>query len=296
MRHLIPKTRTFDVPGGLVLRADAWGQPGGPVALLSHGGGQTRHSWGGTGRALSARGWYAVSYDHRGHGDSDWAADGDYRFATCGADMAAVARTFDRPPAAIGASLGGIAALLALKQDPQLFSALVLVDITPRIEPRGVDRILDFMTAHMEKGFASPEDAAKAIADYLPQRQRRGNINGLEKNLRRGEDGRYRWHWDPRFVAGKRPEEVGEALVETLSESVRSLALPTLLVRGRMSDVVSMDNVRHFLDLAPHARFADVSAAGHMVAGDHNGAFTDAVLDFLDGVRGGTAPTGAGAQ
>lgn len=287
MRHLIPKTRTFAVPGGLTLRADAWGQPGGPVALLSHGGGQTRHSWGGAGRALSGRGWYAVSYDHRGHGDSDWAADGDYHFETCAGDMAAVARVFDGPPAAIGASLGGIAALLALKQDPQLFSALVLVDITPRVEPQGVDRILDFMTAHMDEGFASPEDAAKAIADYLPNRRSKGNVNGLEKNLRRGEDGRYRWHWDPLFITGKRPDELGKALVETLSEAAGSLAVPTLLVRGRMSDVVSMDNVEHFLDLAPHAKFVDVSGAGHMVAGDDNDAFTEAVLDFLDGVGGG---------
>ena len=66
--------------GGLRLRAEVCGGEAAPPVLLLHGGGQTRHAWGGTARTLAEDGWCAVSVDLRGHGDSDWAPDGDYAF------------------------------------------------------------------------------------------------------------------------------------------------------------------------------------------------------------------------
>jgi len=265
--------------GGVTLVGDAHGDARRPPVVLLHGGGQTRHAWGGTAAALARRGWYAVALDLRGHGESDWAPDGDYTLDAFVADLRGVVARLRTPPAVVGASLGGFAALLAEGERRGTASAVVLVDIAPRTQAAGVDRIVAFMTAHPD-GFASLEEAADAVAGYLSHRPRPRDLNGLRKNLRLGPDGRWRWHWDPRMMSG-------EKRINARSESARleraatALRVPTLLVRGRMSDVVSEEDARHFLALAPGARYVDVSDAGHMVAGDRNDRFTDAIAAFL---------------
>jgi len=267
---------------GIRLAGEAWGEPTDPPVLLLHGGGQTRHSWGGTARALAAAGAYAVALDHRGHGESEWAADGDYSLVAFAEDLAAVAATFDRPVAVVGASLGGSTALLAAAEIAGFVaSALVLVDITPRMETAGAQRVHAFMNAYPD-GFASLEEAADVVEGYRPGRPRPAVIAGLRKNLRCGADGRYRWHWDPRFITERGPAELVDH--ERMLRAARQIRAPALLVRGRLSDVVSMETAREFLDACPGAEFADVSDAGHMVAGDRNDAFTRTVCEFLSRV------------
>jgi len=275
----------FDV-GPLVIAGDAYGDPAAPAVLLLHGGGQTRHAWGGTAAALARAGRHAVSIDLRGHGDSGWDPDADYSVDAFARDLCAVARQLPAKPAVVGASLGGLAALVAEGEMPDRpASAVVLVDIAPRVEPVGVTRIIEFMRAAPD-GFSSLEEAADAVASYVPHRPRPRDLNGLKKNLRLGLDGRYRWHWDPRFMHGDR--RVGATQnPERLEAAARGLRVPTLLVRGRQSDVVSPDGARAFLDVVPHARYVDVSGAGHMVAGDRNDPFTAAVVRFLADVDAG---------
>src|SRR5262245_48550913 len=275
---------SYDV-GPLRIIGDAYGDPASPPVLLLHGGGQTRHAWGGTAAALAAAGRHAISLDLRGHGDSGWDPDADYSVDAFARDLCAVARQLPSRPAVVGASLGGLAALVAQGEstDPPA-SAIVLVDIAPRVDPVGVERIIEFMTGNPQ-GFASLEEAADAVAAYLPHRTRPRDLNGLRKNLRLGGDGRYRWHWDPRFMHGdRRPGAARDP--ERLEAAARALRVPTLLVRGRLSDVVAEDGARAFLDLVPHARYVDVSGAGHMVAGDRNDRFTEAVVRFLAEVDG----------
>ncbi|MFW6077554.1 MAG: alpha/beta hydrolase [Hyphomicrobiales bacterium] len=258
----------------------------GPV-VLAHGGGQTRHSWGGTARTLAARGWTALAYDQRGHGDSAWMANAAYGSEHFARDLVAVARQMAErgagQPVAVGASLGGIAGLIAAGDlDRGALRALVLVDVTPGMKPEGVDRVLSFMGANAEDGFASPEEAAEAVSAYLPHRPRPRNLSGLSKNLRRGDDGRYRWHWDPRFLdARKNSAQHASELEARLEAAARRLALPVLLVRGRESELVGEAEAEAFARLVPHAEIADVSGARHMVAGDRNDMFADAVAAFL---------------
>ena len=274
---------------GLVLRADAWGDEQSPPVVLIHGGGQTRHSWGGTAAALAEAGWFAVAYDQRGHGASDRAADQDYSnlcFATDCIDVCEALRGSDgRAPVVVGASLGGLSALLAEGTlAPGTASAVVLVDITPRMERSGVDRIVGFMLDRVETGFADLDEAADAIAAYQPHRPRPSDLTGLAKNLRRDPDGRWRWHWDPDMFLGPRPLGTNSSAGQ-FDTAATNLDVPALLVRGRMSDLVSEETARHFLELCPHAGYVDVSGAGHMVAGDRNDAFTAAVTDFLGTLR-----------
>ncbi len=270
---------TFEV-GPLTLVGDAWGDPAAAAVLLLHGGGQTRHAWGGTAAALAAAGRHAVTVDLRGHGDSTWDPDGDYTIDAFARDLRAIAATFPRKPAVVGASLGGLATLVAQGEgDDPPASAVVLVDIAPRVDQAGVGRIIGFMTGNPD-GFASLEDAADAVAGYMVHRPRPKDLDGLRKNLRLGEDGRYRWHWDPRLIRGdKRPSATQQP--HRLEAAAAAVDVPMLLVRGRMSDVVSEEGARAFLAVAPRARYVDVSGAGHMVAGDRNDAFSDAVVRFL---------------
>ena len=276
-----PERRVFRTRAGLALVADAYGDLAARPVVLAHGGGQTRHAWGGAAAALARRGWYALALDLRGHGESDWSPGGEYEFDVFAEDLADIAALLARPPVLVGASLGGLAALIAQGEaERDVFSAVVLVDVTPRMEPTGVARIRGFMTEHLERGFATLEEAADAVAAYQPQRVRERNLAGLEKNLRRGDDGRWRWHWDPRFMQreSRLPPELSWP---RLAAAARNLRVPTLLVRGRMSELVSEAAAREFLQLVPHARYQDVSGAGHMVAGDRNDAFSDAVIGFL---------------
>jgi pimeloyl-ACP methyl ester carboxylesterase len=277
---IAPVAISFPTDDGLTLAADRWGE-GERVVLLFHGGGQTRHAWGGAAERLAQAGWCAYTIDQRGHGESDWHPDGAYEIDRFAEDVRSICRSFPTPPAVVGASLGGISSLIAQGEcDETVLSALVLVDITPRVEKAGVERIINFMAARAETGFASLEDCADYVASYLPHRKRPKDLSGLMKNLRLRDDGRYYWHWDPRFVtdAERRMEDRDP---ERMIAAAKQLRCPTMLVRGGSSDLVSEEVAREFLDLVPQAEFADVAGAGHMVAGDKNDAFTDAVLPFL---------------
>ncbi|HET6954198.1 MAG TPA: alpha/beta hydrolase [Acidimicrobiales bacterium] len=282
-----PGTAATLAGAGLTLAADAYGPPDGPPVVLLHGGGQTRHAWDGTARLLGAAGWRATTVDLRGHGDSDWAGEGGYSLDDFAADVRCVAAAQTRPPALIGASLGGLTSLVAIAESSEpdsVAAALVLVDVAPRLEPEGVSRIGDFMLGHLD-GFASLEEVADAVAAYNPHRPRPTDLSGLRKNVRQRGDGRWYWHWDPEFLQGGRADEPRAFTNETrLEAAARALRLPTLLVRGRQSDVLSEEGAQALLALAPHARYVDVGDAGHMVAGDRNDVFNDAVLAFLGDV------------
>lgn len=259
----------------------------GPPVVFFHGGGQTRYAWDSSAEAVRQAGWTSITVDMRGHGESEWITHKRYAFEDYADDAARVAeaifQTYRCKPVAVGASLGGISALVAQHESDQpLFEALVLVDVTPKMRRDGVERILGFMSDRMQDGFATLEEAADVITEYLPNRDRPKSLDGLSKNLRLGEDGRYRWHWDPAFLSGPYPVHSGRvASEEYRADAARALTIPTMLVHGRKSELVSAEMARAFLELVPHARLADVSGAGHMVAGDRNDAFQSAILDFL---------------
>ena len=276
-------TRTrFEGFEGIHLVADVWGDPDDWPVLLMHGGGQTRHAWGGAAKTLAEQGWRTVSLDLRGHGDSEWALNGDYSFSAFAADTIAVADQLGKPPVIVGASLGGVGAIIAEGgSDRVVSSALVIVDITHRSNPEGIQRIKDFMSSGMH-GFDTLDDAADAIAAYTPNRPKRVNPAGLMKVLRQKPDGRWYWHWDPAFMTQSRNTEVPVGDFDSLFEAALTrIRVPTLLVRGKLSDVVTDEGTQEFLDRIPGSKLADVSDASHMVAGDQNDSFSTAVVDFL---------------
>lgn len=274
-----PSTVRF--PGvGVSLAADVWApaNPTGTVLLL-HGGGQTRHSWKTAGAELAAAGRRVVSLDLRGHGDSDWADATRYRLDDHRDDLIAVIEQVGGPVSLVGASLGGIVALVTTAARPELVDRLVLVDIVTRTEPEGVERILAFLNGHAG-GFATLAEAADAVAGYLPHRPRPSSPEGLRKNLRQHADGRWYWHWDPAMFASQ-PHLDDPAYLDRLDAAARSIEQPTLLVQGLRSDLISDEGVEHFRGLLPHVEVVGLRDAAHTAAADDNDAFTAAVTAFL---------------
>jgi pimeloyl-ACP methyl ester carboxylesterase len=275
-------TRVTFAGAGITIVGDRRGDPEGRPVLLLHGGGQTRHAWDATAQALAARGFDVIAVDLRGHGESDWAPDGVYRSADYMADLNAVVSTFSQKPIVVGASLGGMLALVfAGAVRPTATAGLVLVDVAHETRTEGVNRIIDFMEAG-SSGFASLDEAADAVAAYLSHRKRPESTDGLRKNLRQHADGRWYWHWDPRLLKN---EDLKEARgTGIFVNAARNVKVPALLVRGRESDVVDDKIANDLLALIPHARDVNVAGAEHMVAGDANDAFTNAILDFCTSI------------
>lgn len=274
---------SFSAASGITLKADRHGPANGAPVILLHGGGQTRWSWGATARSLASRlpDYLTVySIDLRGHGESDWCPRGNYKVDDFANDVRAVAAALDAPPVIVGASLGGLAGLLACGEAPLAPCAgLVLVDIAPRIEVTGSNRVGGFMRDTIN-GFASLDEAAAAVAAYAG-RSRLGSPEGLLKNLRQDADGRYRWHWDPAFMSIGDDDWDLVAFEHRLMAAARAVAVPTLIVRGGESDVLSAETMAHLRDVLPHVAQAEIPGARHMIAGDDNIRFNEAILPFL---------------
>ena len=262
--------------------ADTFGERGRPLVVFNHGAGQTRHSWKGSAEALADEGYFCVTLDARGHGDSDWASDGDYERSSMIDDLANVVEQIDAGPAAlVGASMGGNTSLAAIGEGRVAASALVLVDIAPRIRSVGGSKVGKFMEQNPD-GFDTLDEVADAIANYQPHRKRKRNLEGLAKNIRLGADGKYHWHWDPAYRK-RQPLSKDEMRARThrLEDAARGLEIPTLLVRGGLSDVLDEAGAQAFLELVPQAEYVNITGAAHMVAGDRNDTFGVSVIDFL---------------
>lgn len=277
-----------------ILVGDSYGHACDPPVLLLHGGGQTRHAWGGAGKALAQRGYHAFIIDMKGHGDSYWDPDGIYTSWSFSEDVDTlldVTGLGARGCVVIGASLGGLAALSTSYCQSETCAGVVLVDVTPRLRQDGVNRILDFMAKGQDVGFATLEDAAKAIQAYQPHRVRAeasennaGSLEGLRKNLRFDEKReRYFFHWDPAFLNRTRTVHLSElkTLEYLLMHCAKNITCPVLLIKGKMTDVVSDEGVEQLRQSVPQARVVELSEAGHMVAGDKNDVFNQSVLDFV---------------
>jgi pimeloyl-ACP methyl ester carboxylesterase len=278
------QTVTFRGVDDLKLIGDEWNRDGAsaerrPTVLMLHGGGQNRHSWKNTGQILADAGFHVIALDSRGHGDSDRSPTATYTVEALCSDILQVLYQIGRPVVVVGASMGGLTGILAAHEaGSELVTKLILVDVVPRFEKDGSARIRDFMFSGID-GFDSLEDAAEAVAAYLPYRTKPRSPEGLKKNLRL-RDGRWYWHWDPAFLT--KPDDDPFVRMDMLEQAAINLEIPILLIRGKLSDVVSPESVEDFLSKVPGAEFVELADAGHTAAGDDNDAFTDVVVRFVN--------------
>lgn len=278
----ISKTLHFSASDGVKIAASSYGSGQHPTVIMLHGAGQTRHSWHRSAVKIAESDFNVVTVDTRGHGDSTWSEHKDYSLDTLVSDLHSVITQLNTGrPTVVGASLGGITALLAQgESNIRLFEALALVDITPKIDKQGVARILEFMN-RFEEGFETVAQASAAVADYKGGSQSAASQNpeGLLKNLRLRDNGRYYWHWDPALL--DHVSGFGDEVVERQRIAAQALTLPVLLLHGKLSEIVSDDDAADFLQLVPHARYVDIAQASHMLATDNNDLFANAIVEFL---------------
>ena len=271
---------SFTGSDGNRLAADIAGPDDGVPVVLAHGTGQSRNSWGATVEALSERGLRAIAYDLRGHGESDRTER--YAFEGHVDDLRAVLAGVGAPAILVGASLGGITMLDLLGDEtrPAAARALVLIDVGHRFPPGGTANIDRFMSGTIG-GFDSLEDAAAAIAKYLPHREPRRPGGGLLKTLEHRDDGRYYWRWDPAMLQRRPPIDMA-AFERKILGDLHRVKVPTLVVRGSNSEILTRETAEEMLEALPDGRLVEVAGAHHMVAGDDNNAFLAALLGFID--------------
>lgn len=262
---------------GLRLAADAIGNRDAPVVLFFHGGGQRRNSWRGTARKIAQAGYHACTIDLRGHGDSDWAIDGDYSLEAYVQDIECVLSSFDRPTILVGASRGGQAALIASVRHPGHVKLVMLADVAPLIANLGIDRIRRFFDRSLE-GFASIEEAIDVLSESF-EKAPVTEIARLRKAMRVDGAGRLFWHWDPKTVSRSFINPPSD--LDAFESAAAHARMPVVLVRAEFSDIVTPESVQRFCDLTPQLIVVEAEGVGHMMTGDRNDSFANTLLDFL---------------
>jgi flavin reductase (DIM6/NTAB) family NADH-FMN oxidoreductase RutF/pimeloyl-ACP methyl ester carboxylesterase len=152
---------------GVVLKGDAFGAPDDPAVLLIHGGAQTRQLWDEVADALVKAGRHVIRIDLRGHGESEWPADGRYDFDAFVEDLRAVLAQMASRPVIVAASLGGWAATAALGEEgAHLAAGLVLIDSIPDMDFNIACRPDDEAGSHpcFDPVFAKAFDPEAAVA------------------------------------------------------------------------------------------------------------------------------------
>jgi flavin reductase (DIM6/NTAB) family NADH-FMN oxidoreductase RutF/pimeloyl-ACP methyl ester carboxylesterase len=262
--------------GGLQIKGEGFGAPDDPAVVLLHGGAQSRRVWRDAAAVLAAAGRYAITIDLRGHGESGWAADGRYDFHAFAEDLRAVLGQLQKRPVVVGASLGGYVALEAMEgQGAALASGLVLVDAALEMDPAGSARLGEILRRHA-RGFADLDEAAAASQELTPH-HRPIERTSLERQLRQDEAGRYFWTWDPKFPFADLPSTFDE-----LHRAASELKLPTLVMHGAASEVVTERQVGRLKELMPGAEFVRIEGAGHQLVREQSDTFNATLLEFLE--------------
>ena len=262
--------------GGLNFHYLDWGAAGKPPFVLLHGGAQTAHSWDDFAPVVRTD-YHVYALDQRGHGDSDWAPDGDYHRTTHCKDVAAFVSTLDMGPhLLVGLSMGGINSITYTARYPERVRALVIVDVGPEIETKGRENIQDFVSGIDE--LDSFEAFVERAHTFNPRRSLDNLRQRLSHNLKQQPNGKWSWKFDQTrrrdgAQSGLNPDE--------LWEDVRKIQCPTLIVRGGESDILSPQAAERLQAAIPNSRLSVVSGAGHSVMGDNPDGFAQAVQEFL---------------
>lgn len=271
---------------GLTLAGEAYGDPAAAPVLFFHGGGQSRSAWRGSARTVAQAGYYGVTFDLRGHGDSDWASDEDYLLDAFGRDVESLLAQFDRPVTLVGASRGGQAALVGGSRHPDRVRLIMLADVAPLMRDDGVDGIRAFF-AQSAAGFATLDAAAEALARNLDQ-SRLGDASRLARSMRQDAAGRWHWRWDP--ATGRteflHPPSEGEAVLAAAAR----VTSPIVLVRAELSHLLTDTGVAEFQRLTPQLRVVTAKGVGHMFTADRNDAFAAELLGWLAKTPEGALP------
>lgn len=277
-RPLAPASHHHVILRGMRFHYVEWGDRSRRAVLFLHGGGQTCRTWDVACHEL-AQTYRCVAVDLRGHGDTEWSYESDYRIEAHAADVGALVDTLGLARVVVvGMSLGGLSGLQFALDRPQAVAGVVCVDVGPWVNTEAAVPIRQFMQE--VTGLEQFEQFVAAALRFNPRRDERLLRHSLWHNLRRRPDGRLMWKTDLRHRDDR--AAVIAAALESLRTRIAALRAPILIVRGAESRVLDDDNMRRFAEAIPHARRVTVERAGHNVQGDQPKALVEALRGFLD--------------
>jgi esterase len=277
-KEAVPQDR-FVTANGLRFHYLEWGEPDSPPVMLLHGFAQTCHSWDFVALSLCDR-FRVIALDQRGHGDSDWAPDGDYSPETQQKDIAAIVEALDlRDFVLMGLSMGGRNSFTYAANHPDRIKALVIVDAGPENQAAGSNNIRNFVQHDDE--LDSIDAFVERVRKYNPRRATEQIRGSIRHNLRQLPNGRWTWKYDKALRSPGRRMGADPETAKRLWSYLESLKCPTLLVRGAASDVIAMDTAETMHRRIPNSKLATVENAGHLVMGDNPSGFQKAVMEFL---------------
>ena len=251
---------------------------GAPTLILLHGYTGHARSWDAFAEAMTDR-YRVIALDQRGHGGSDWASADAYGIEDMADDLRSFVKALGlKDFSLLGLSMGGMVTIEYAGRRPAELATAVIVDIGPELVRTGSQRIAAGSQASdifpsKEAAFA----AARAINSLPPVDHHR---HRSDYSLMRLEDGSWTYRFDRalRSINTLRPRDAA-----TGWESCADITVPTLLIRGALSDLLSPEVAARMIETIPGAKFAEVEGAGHSVPLDAPDAFLAAAREFLRG-------------
>jgi len=283
-----PRSRRVPGAHGLDLHLLEWSDEGVPLLLL-HGFGNEAHIWDDFAPTVAPH-YRTLALDHRGHGDSAWDPERRYEHETMVADIEAVTEALGiERLVLVGHSLGGRISTLFAGKHPERMAGLVLVDIGPELDPRGLIRIRQDVESDREPVFASLEEYARMLSLAYPATRPETLVHMARHSARRREDGRYVLKIDPALRGAFGDTETDEERETREKEMTRAqwsalerITCPTLVVRGAASDVFDPDVADRMVDeVLANGRLAVVPRSGHSVMSDNPEGFNEALAAFV---------------
>ncbi len=272
---------------GLELHVLEWSSEGVPLVLL-HGLGNEAHLWDDFVPSVAPH-YRVLALDQRGHGDSDWDPEARYDAESMTNDLEAVLDALDIDRfVLVGFSMGGRVSMTFAGRHPERLAGLVIIDIGPEVDPRGVLRISGEMSENRAPVFASIQEYVGMLSLNYPAGQPEALKRMAEFGLRQREDGLFELKMDPK-LRGERPDDRAarakeEAFIQQQWDALAKVPCATLVVRGAASDILSPDTADKMVDeVLANGRLAIVPQAAHSVMTDNPKGFDEAVCSFVLG-------------
>ena len=280
-----PTSRRVSGSTGFDLPLLEWSTDGVPLLLL-HGFGNEAHIWDEFAPAVAPY-YRTLALDQRGHGDSGWDPEGRYAIDFYVDDVEAVTAELGiERLVLVGHSLGGRVSTVFAGRHPERVAGLVLVDIGPELDARGILRISQETESSVSPIFDTAEEYARLLSLHYPAATAQAIQRMARHGLRQRDDSRYELKQDPalRGAMSSATSETAlreERLVEEQWEALRKIQAPPLVVRGAESAVLDPDAARRFSEAMPGGELVTVARCGHNVASQNTTGFLAVVAPFL---------------
>lgn len=273
-----PTSKTVTANGINIHYLD-WGTGGKPPIVLLHGLRGHARVWEDVAEALCGD-YHVYSMDQRGRGDTDHAPGGDYSTDAFVADLAGFLDAVGLDKFILfGHSMGGRNSMAFAGKYPERLEGLCIVDIGPKIEPAGGNRITEELRA-LPPHFDNFEDALAHVQTgnrFASEPVMRRRLTGQTQTL---PDGKLGWKFDPE-IREQRINGTAAPAVD-LWPALERITCPTLVVRGTETDLLPRESAQQMIDTLAQGTLVEIERAGHMVFEDNPSDFIAAVQDWLN--------------